>query len=158
MIAVGMNGVPLPADHGFPARLIVPGLFGYVSATKWLASIELTTREAVDGYWIPLGWAKDGPILTQSRIDVPQGGANLADGRVNVAGVAWAPDRGIKGVEVSIDDGAVAAGPDQPADLEGHLGPVAAALDGGRRAAFDRGPGDRRHRRGPDGGDQRPGA
>ena len=106
MIAVGMNGVPLPADHGFPARLIVPGLFGYVSATKWLASIELTTREAVDGYWIPLGWAKDGPILTQSRIDLPSGGANLAAGQVNLAGVAWAPDRGIAGVEVRIDDGA----------------------------------------------------
>jgi DMSO/TMAO reductase YedYZ molybdopterin-dependent catalytic subunit len=106
MIAVGMNGVPLPADHGFPARLIVPGLYGYVSATKWLASIELTTREAVDGYWIPLGWAKDGPILTQSRIDLPPGGANLAAGQVNLAGVAWAPDRGIAGVEVRIDDGA----------------------------------------------------
>ncbi len=106
MIAVGMNGVPLPADHGFPARLIVPGLYGYVSATKWLASIELTTRDAVDGYWIPLGWAKDGPILTQSRIDVPQGGASLAAGRVNLAGVAWAPDRGVQGVEVSIDAGA----------------------------------------------------
>jgi len=105
MIAVGMNGVPLPAEHGFPARLIVPGLYGYVSATKWLASIELTTREAVDGYWIPLGWAKDGPILTQSRIDVPQGGSNLPAGRINLAGVAWAPDRGIAGVEVRIDDG-----------------------------------------------------
>jgi DMSO/TMAO reductase YedYZ molybdopterin-dependent catalytic subunit len=112
MIAVGMNGVPLPADHGFPARLIVPGLFGYVSATKWLASIELTTREAVDGYWIPLGWAKDGPILTQSRIDVPQGGSNLPAGRVNLAGVAWAPDRGVAAVEVSID-----AGPWQPAQV-----------------------------------------
>ena len=106
MIAIGMNGVPLPADHGFPARLIVPGLYGYVSATKWLASIELTTIEAVDGYWIPLGWAKDGPILTQSRIDVPQGGTNLAAGRINLAGVAWAPDRGVEGVEVRIDDGA----------------------------------------------------
>ena len=105
MIAVGMNGVPLPADHGFPARLIVPGLYGYVSATKWLASIELTTRDAVDGYWIPLGWAKDGPILTQSRIDVPSGGANLQAGRVNLAGVAWAPDRGVEGVEISIDSG-----------------------------------------------------
>ena len=112
MIAVGMNGVPLPADHGFPARLIVPGLYGYVSATKWLSSIELTTREAVDGYWIPLGWAKDGPILTQSRIDVPAGGANLQAGRVNLAGVAWAPDRGVEGVEISID-----AGPWQPTQI-----------------------------------------
>ncbi|HEX9044497.1 MAG TPA: molybdopterin-dependent oxidoreductase, partial [Candidatus Limnocylindrales bacterium] len=74
MIAVGMDRAPLPAAHGFPARLIVPGLYGYVSATKWLTEIELTTREAVDGYWVPLGWAKDGPILTQSRIDVPSDG------------------------------------------------------------------------------------
>ena len=106
MIAVGMNRQPLPADHGFPARLIVPGLYGYVSATKWLASIELTTREAVDGYWVPLGWAKDGPILTQSRIDVPTSGATVPPGAVEIGGVAWAPDRGITRVEVRIDDGA----------------------------------------------------
>lgn len=105
MIAVGMNRLPLPANHGFPARLIVPGLYGYVSATKWLASIELTTREAVDGYWVPLGWAKDGPILTQSRIDVPTDGATVRAGVVDIAGVAWAPDRGISAVEVRIDDG-----------------------------------------------------
>jgi DMSO/TMAO reductase YedYZ molybdopterin-dependent catalytic subunit len=106
MIAVGMNREPLPAEHGFPARLMVPGLFGYVSATKWLSSIELTTLEAVDGYWIPLGWAKDGPILTQSRIDVPSSDAQVAAGSVQIAGVAWAPDRGIATVEVRIDDGA----------------------------------------------------
>ena len=105
MIAVGMNREPLPADHGFPARLIVPGLYGYVSATKWLASIELTTREAVDGYWVPLGWAKDAPILTQSRIDVPKSGATVDPGTVDIAGVAWAPDRGIMAVEVRVDDG-----------------------------------------------------
>src|SRR5674476_1320439 len=90
MIAVGMNREPLPADHGFPARLIVPGLYGYVSATKWLASIELTTREAVDGYWIPLGWAKDGPILTESRIDHPSDGDSLAAGSVEIDGLASA--------------------------------------------------------------------
>jgi DMSO/TMAO reductase YedYZ molybdopterin-dependent catalytic subunit len=106
MIAVGMDRQPLPAEHGFPARLIVPGLYGYVSATKWLSSIELTTREAVDGYWIPLGWAKDAPILTQSRIDVPGAGSTLPAGPVEVAGVAWAPDRGISRVEVRIDEGA----------------------------------------------------
>jgi DMSO/TMAO reductase YedYZ molybdopterin-dependent catalytic subunit len=106
MIAVGMDRQPLPAEHGFPARLIVPGLYGYVSATKWLSSIELTTREAVDGYWIPLGWAKDAPILTQSRIDVPGTGASLPAGPVEVAGVAWAPDRGISRVDVRIDEGA----------------------------------------------------
>ena len=71
MIAVKMNDEPLPAEHGFPARLIVPGLYGYVSATKWLAELELTTLEAIDAYWVPRGWAKEAPILTQSRIDVP---------------------------------------------------------------------------------------
>lgn len=112
LIAVAMNGEPLPAEHGFPARLIVPGLFGYVSATKWLAEIELTTWEAFDGYWVPLGWAKEGPILTQSRIDLPRGGSTLSPGEVAVAGVAWAPDRGIAQVEVQVDDGAWS-----PADL-----------------------------------------
>jgi DMSO/TMAO reductase YedYZ molybdopterin-dependent catalytic subunit len=106
MVAVGMNRELLPADHGYPARLIVPGLYGYVSATKWLRSIELTTREAVDGYWVPLGWAKDAPILTQSRIDTPAGGSKVAAGPVQVGGVAWAPDRGIARVEVRFDDGA----------------------------------------------------
>jgi hypothetical protein len=98
-----MNDEPLPTAHGFPARLIVPGLYGYVSATKWLTELELTTLEAFDAYWIPLGWAKKGPILTQSRIDVPSGGSGLAAGTVTVAGVAWAPDRGISRVEVGID-------------------------------------------------------
>ena len=105
MIAVGMNRQPLPANHGFPARLIVPGLYGYVSATKWLSEIQLTTREAVDGYWVPLGWAKDAPILTQSRIDVPTGGGTVPAGLTTIAGVAWAPDRGIAKVEIRIDDG-----------------------------------------------------
>ena len=103
MIAIGMNGKPLPGEHGYPARLIVPGLYGYVSATKWLAELELTTLEAFDAYWVPLGWAKEAPILTQSRIDVPQSGANVAAGHVAVAGVGWAPDRGITKVEVAID-------------------------------------------------------
>jgi DMSO/TMAO reductase YedYZ molybdopterin-dependent catalytic subunit len=105
MIALGMNGQPLPVQHGFPARLIVPGLYGYVSATKWLAEIELTTLEAFDAYWVPLGWSKEAPILTQSRIDVPQDGAGLQAGPVAIAGVAWAPDRGVSKVEVRIDDG-----------------------------------------------------
>jgi hypothetical protein len=102
MIAVKMNDEPLPPAHGFPARLIVPGLYGYVSATKWLTDLELTTLEAFDGYWVPLGWAKEAPILTQSRIDTPNG--TVAAGRVAIAGVAWAPDRGISKVEVGIDD------------------------------------------------------
>lgn len=104
LVAVSMNGEPLPANHGFPARLIVPGLYGYVSATKWLSEIELTTLEAFDAYWVPLGWAKEAPILTQSRIDVPRRSARVAAGTVPIAGVAWAPDRGISGVEVQVDE------------------------------------------------------
>lgn len=105
IVAVGMNGEPLPASHGFPARLIVPGLFGYVSATKWLAEIELTTWNAFDAYWVPLGWSKEGPILTQSRIDTPRSGDRLSAGTIPIAGVAWAPDRGIAAVEVRVDEG-----------------------------------------------------
>ena len=103
MIALKMNDEILPKAHGYPARLIVPGLYGYVSATKWLAELELTTWEAFDGFWIPRGWAKDAPILTQSRIDVPGRGVSVPAGRVAIAGVAWAPDRGISKVEVGID-------------------------------------------------------
>jgi DMSO/TMAO reductase YedYZ molybdopterin-dependent catalytic subunit len=102
MIAVKMNDEVLPRAHGFPARLIVPGLFGYVSATKWLSELQLTTWEGFDAYWVPLGWAKEGPILTQSRIDTPRRGQSVG-GRVAIAGVAWAPDRGIGRVEVAID-------------------------------------------------------
>ncbi len=105
MIAVKMNDVPLPANHGFPARLIVPGLYGYVSATKWLTELELTTLEAFDAYWVPRGWAKEAPILTQSRIDLPRDRARVPVGPVAVGGVAWAPDRGISKVELSVDGG-----------------------------------------------------
>lgn len=106
MIALFMNGEPLPPPHGFPLRLIVPGLYGYVSATKWLQEIELTKWEAFNAYWVPLGWSKTGPILTQSRIDVPRAQTTVAAGSVTVAGVAWAPTRGIANVEVQLDDGA----------------------------------------------------
>ena len=106
MIAIGMNGVPLPREHGYPARLIVPGLYGYVSATKWLAELRLTTFADYQAFWIVRGWADKAPILTQSRIDVPRGGSSLAAGRVAVAGVAWAPDRGVQRVEVRVDEGA----------------------------------------------------
>jgi DMSO/TMAO reductase YedYZ molybdopterin-dependent catalytic subunit len=103
MIALKMNDELLPKAHGFPARLIVPGLYGYVSATKWLAELELTTIEGFNGYWVPLGWAKEAPILTQSRIDVPRFGQSVPAGQVAIAGVAWAPDRAISKVEVAID-------------------------------------------------------
>lgn len=103
MIAVRMNDQALPPVHGYPARLIVPGLYGYVSATKWLSELELTTWEAFDGFWVPRGWSKEGPILTQARIDTPKTGATVS-GRIAIAGVAWAPDRGVSRVEVAIDD------------------------------------------------------
>jgi DMSO/TMAO reductase YedYZ molybdopterin-dependent catalytic subunit len=104
LVAVGMNDEPLPFDHGFPARLVVAGLYGYVSATKWLAEIELTTWDAFDAYWVPRGWAKEAPIKTQSRIDTPQSNARVAAGSRPIAGVAWAPGRGISRVEVQVDD------------------------------------------------------
>ena len=105
LVAVAMNDEPLPPEHGYPARLIVPGLYGYVSATKWLTNIELTTLEDFDAYWVPRGWAKEAPILTQSRIDRPKRGDRVAAGTLPIAGVAWAPDRGIARVEVQVDDG-----------------------------------------------------
>jgi len=105
MIAFGMNGEPLPLDHGFPVRIIVPGLYGYVSATKWLTRIELTRFDQKQGYWVPRGWSALAPIKTQSRIDTPKNGDNVKVGKVAIAGVAWAPTRGISKVEVRIDDG-----------------------------------------------------
>ena len=112
MLAVSMNGEPLPLEHGFPVRMVVPGLYGYVSATKWLVDLELTTFDAFDPYWIERGWSKQAPIKTQSRIDTPRASARIQPGEVVVAGVAWAQHRGIEGVELSVDDG-----PWMPAEL-----------------------------------------
>jgi DMSO/TMAO reductase YedYZ molybdopterin-dependent catalytic subunit len=105
LIAIGMNGEPLSLSHGFPARIVVPGLYGYVSATKWLTELELTTFDAFDAYWVPRGWAQRAPIKTQSRIDVPRPQSTVTNGAVAVAGVAWAPPHGIEMVEVQVDDG-----------------------------------------------------
>ena len=105
MIALGMNGQPLPLEHGFPARLVVPGLYGYVSATKWLSKIELNRWDDAEGFWVPRGWARDAPIKTQSRIDVPRDGDKVAAGTAKIAGIAWAQHRGVAKVEVRIDDG-----------------------------------------------------
>jgi DMSO/TMAO reductase YedYZ molybdopterin-dependent catalytic subunit len=105
LLAVGMSGAPLPVEHGFPARLVVPGLYGYVSATKWVIDLEVTRFDRAQGYWTPRGWAPLGPIKTESRIDVPRAGQQIRAGRVAVAGVAWAPHLGIDGVEVRVDDG-----------------------------------------------------
>ena len=104
ILAVGMNGEPLPPKHGFPVRLVVAGLYGYVSDTKWLNEVELTTFEAFDAYWVPRGWSQLGPIKTQSRIDVPRDGSRVSAGPLAIAGVAWAGERGIARVEVAVDD------------------------------------------------------
>ncbi|MDQ6714655.1 MAG: molybdopterin-dependent oxidoreductase [Actinomycetota bacterium] len=105
LIAVAMNGQPLPFEHGFPARLVVPGLYGYVSATKWVTELKVTRFAADEGYWTPRGWSAMGPVKTSSRIDVPRRGTRLSAGTVAVAGVAWAQHRGIATVEVQVDDG-----------------------------------------------------
>ncbi|WP_163542263.1 molybdopterin-dependent oxidoreductase [Occultella kanbiaonis] len=105
LLAVGMNGEQLPFDHGFPARLIVPGLFGFVSAAKWLTELTLSTYADDIAYWTERGWATDTPALTQSRIDVPGPLQNVPAGEVTVAGMAWAQHRGVAKVEVRVDDG-----------------------------------------------------
>ncbi|MCW2702306.1 MAG: oxidoreductase molybdopterin binding protein [Blastococcus sp.] len=105
MLAIAMNGEPLPVEHGFPVRMIIPGLYGYVSACKWLARIEATTYEAFDAYWVQRGWAADGPIKIASRIDTPTPLRSFPAGRRAIAGVAWAQTRGISRVEVRVDDG-----------------------------------------------------
>ncbi len=104
MIAVGMNGSSLPIIHGYPARIVVPGLYGYVSATKWLSNIELTRFDRKQAYWISRGWSKLGPIKMESRIDMPSDGATLAKGDTYIAGVAWAPNSGVKAVEIKINN------------------------------------------------------
>jgi DMSO/TMAO reductase YedYZ molybdopterin-dependent catalytic subunit len=104
MLAVAMNGEPLPVEHGFPVRVVVPGLYGYVSATKWLAELEVTRFADFDAYWVPRGWSAMGPIKTESRIDTPTDGASRTAGTVMVAGVAWAQHRGISKVEVRVDN------------------------------------------------------
>ncbi len=105
MLAVGMNGVPLPLEHGYPARLVVPGLYGFVSATKWVVDLELTRFDRAEAYWTRLGWSAQAPIKTGSRIDVPRNGQRLRAGPVTLGGVAWAQYRGIGAVEVRVDDG-----------------------------------------------------
>lgn len=104
MLAFGMNGEPLPAQHGFPVRIVVPGLFGYVSATKWVTDIKLTRWDDFDAYWVPRGWAKRGPVKSMARIDTPRSGAGR-NGVVAIGGVAWAVHRGISRVQVRVDEG-----------------------------------------------------
>nr|WP_300499183.1 molybdopterin-dependent oxidoreductase [uncultured Rhodococcus sp.] len=105
LLAVGMNGAPLPVEHGYPARLVVPGLYGYVSATKWVTDLEVTRFDRASAYWTDRGWGERGPIKTASRIDTPRSGAAVEAGPVVIAGVAWKQHTGISAVEVQIDDG-----------------------------------------------------
>ncbi|WP_433824518.1 molybdopterin-dependent oxidoreductase [Actinoplanes sp. CA-015351] len=106
MLVVGMNGEPLPLVNGFPVRMLTPGLYGYAGACKWLTELEVTTFDAFDAYWVERGWAARGPVKTASRIDQPKPFAQPPAGPVTVAGVAWAQQRGISKVEISIDGGA----------------------------------------------------
>ena len=106
LLAVAMNGEILPQAHGFPVRMVVPGLYGYVSACKWVIDLEVTQFSKVNAYWTQRGWSDHAPIKTSSRIDVPKGFAQVKAGeKVVLAGVAWAQQRGIAKVEVQIGDG-----------------------------------------------------
>ncbi|MET0703884.1 MAG: molybdopterin-dependent oxidoreductase [Mycobacterium sp.] len=116
MLAISMNGQPLPVEHGYPARLVVPGLYGYVSATKWVVDLELTRFDRAKAYWTKLGWSERGPVKTESRIDVPRSDQEVPVGATTFGGVAWAQIRGIRAVEVRID-GPAGQGIWQPAQL-----------------------------------------
>ncbi len=112
MLAIAMNGEPLPIEHGFPVRTIVPGLYGYVSATKWVRDLEVTTFDSFTAYWTDRGWSEMGPVKLASRIDVPNDGAHVSAGTVRVGGSAWQQNTGIKEVQVQLDGGGW-----QPANL-----------------------------------------
>lgn len=118
LLAVSMNGEPLPVEHGFPVRMVVPGLYGYVSATKWVTELEVTRFADADAYWTTRGWSARGPVKLSSRIDVPRPRSSVPAGEVVVAGVAWAQPHGIAGVQVQVDDG-----PWQEAVLADTVGP-----------------------------------
>ena len=152
LVAFGMNGEPLPVEHGFPARLVVPGVYGYVSATKWLTRLELTRFDDFDAYWVKRGWSDRGPIKTFSRVDTPAALKRIAAGRHPIAGVAWAQTVGIDAVEVRVDGGRW-----MPAELSEELNDVdVAPVDAAVRLRLgpprDRVPGHGSNRGNPNGG------
>jgi len=106
LLALGMNGEPLPVDHGFPVRMVVPGLYGYVSATKWLVDLEVTRFDRMSAYWTERGWSEKGPVKTHSRIEVPGNGSEVKAGSVRIGGQAWAQHTGVASVEYRIDGNA----------------------------------------------------
>jgi sulfite oxidase len=132
LLAVGMNGRPLPAEHGFPARMVVPGLYGYVSATKWVTDLEVTRFDRAEAYWTRRGWAEQAPIKTFSRIDVPSSFAKVRAGTVAVGGTAWAQHRGIDAVQVRLD-----GGPWRATDLGAELRGPGGAADTWRQWRWD---------------------
>jgi DMSO/TMAO reductase YedYZ molybdopterin-dependent catalytic subunit len=105
MLAIAMNGDPLPIEHGFPVRTLVPGLYGYVSACKWVVDMEVTRFDKITAFWTDKGWSEMGPVKMSSRIDVPRNGHDVEAGSVTFAGIAWSQHTGISGVQVSVDDG-----------------------------------------------------
>ena len=124
MLAVAMNGRPLPIDHGFPVRTLVPGLYGYVSATKWVREMEVSTFADISAYWTERGWGELGPVKMSSRVDVPRSGEEVAAGEVVFGGVAWSQHTGISAVEFSVDGGDWVAGRPRDRPQRGHLGAV----------------------------------
>jgi DMSO/TMAO reductase YedYZ molybdopterin-dependent catalytic subunit len=112
MLAVGMNGEALPIEHGFPVRTLVPGLYGFVSACKWVVDWEVTSFSEFSAFWTDRGWSEQAPVKIASRIDVPRDGDEVDAGDVRVGGMAWAQHTGIGAVEVSVDGGAW-----QPAEI-----------------------------------------
>ena len=135
MLAIAMNGQPLPVEHGFPVRMVVPGLYGYVSATKWLVDLEVTTFDKFSAFWTQRGWSAKGPVKTQSRIDVPRNGATVKAGSVRIGGSAWAQHTGIEKVEYQLDGADVGGGRARPRAGSGHVGAVGRHRRRGARAS-----------------------
>ncbi len=150
MLAVAMNGRPLPIDHGFPVRTIVPGLYGYVSACKWVVDWEVTKFSEISAYWTERGWGEFGPVKMSSRIDVPRSGEDVEAGSVTFAGVAWSQHTGIESVEVAVDGGGLAAGNAREGAQPGHVGAVERRDRRGGRRPPGEGAGHRQQRSGAD--------